>query len=489
MQAFEFPQSAVGLPSSLKYDLPPSLPDSCRAYAVAVAPNGVTQVTGTALPTSVFVQDGAMALTNFNSQILAFDLPCGAGHVFMDPKETLLNFRLTWTVTTSGVAGSATNPLLNLIGSAASVFDAITIYHNNTPVEIVQNYNLLHNLLLNSSVNTAERYGGISVSCGADSNTNTGIDLPYAAGTYYFNFCIPLISIIGLNCEKLIPVGYIQNLQLQLQTAAVLPVASYCTTAGFTTQPVISAPILDQFTLNMKYIDVGDVAANLLSQTLQDGKWFIKASTFSNSNVTIASGSNGSSSLLYQIRNSSVKSLFIQHGIAASAVCPNGYYDAINPALISLQASISGVKYPNKPLNPSQRPAETFAAFMSAWGASSLKSFGGVMYRGAYGSCIPSRPTNSDNMLVVPSLGLRASSNSDATTDIIVKNPHMSYQGFDFERVSGSLFSGINTRSSPPYIDVTFGVATTSTIQSYGWGLSDVVLCIDTTTKHLQAYI
>jgi hypothetical protein len=94
-------------------------------------------------------------------------------------------------------------------------------------------------------------------------------------------------------------------------------------------------------------------------------------------------------------------------------------------------------------------------------------------------------------MIVVPGAtgGLRPASNSDATNDIIVAYPHMHYQGFDLERVSGSLFSGVNTRSAPPYIDVTFGTAMTSTIQSYAWGLSDVVLVIDTTTKHLQAYI
>jgi hypothetical protein len=39
-----FPSSAMGLPSALKYDLPPSLPDSARAYNVSVAPDGITSV-------------------------------------------------------------------------------------------------------------------------------------------------------------------------------------------------------------------------------------------------------------------------------------------------------------------------------------------------------------------------------------------------------------------------------------------------------------
>jgi hypothetical protein len=34
-----FPSSSIGLPQSLKYDLPTSLPDSARAYSVNVAPD------------------------------------------------------------------------------------------------------------------------------------------------------------------------------------------------------------------------------------------------------------------------------------------------------------------------------------------------------------------------------------------------------------------------------------------------------------------
>ena len=45
----------------------------------------------------------------------------------------------------------------------------------------------------------------------------------------------------------------------------------------------------------MKYIDIGDMASQILSQTLQEGKWFLKATTYTNSSVTIpaqASGNN-----------------------------------------------------------------------------------------------------------------------------------------------------------------------------------------------------
>ena len=38
--------SPFGLPQSLNYDNLPSIPDSCTAYQVNVAPSGLTVVTG-----------------------------------------------------------------------------------------------------------------------------------------------------------------------------------------------------------------------------------------------------------------------------------------------------------------------------------------------------------------------------------------------------------------------------------------------------------
>ena len=286
--------------------------------------------------------------------------------MFLDPRETMLSFRLTWNVTTTGAAA---NSDVSVIGSGASFFDTLQLYSNNVPIETIGNYGLLHNMLINSTVNQSERFGGCAVGFGCDVNANSGLNMSYTAGTQYYNFCIPLISVIGLNClDKLIPIGSIQNLVLQLQTANMLPVTSYCTT--ITTNAVVSAPILDQFTLNMKFVDIGEGASQLMSQTLQDGKWFIKTSTYTNSSITIPNGSNGTSSLVYQIRNSSVKSLFLTNGTSPTAVCPNGYYDAVNCSLTSLQCSIGGSKFPNKPFSPSLRPAECFSGgLMAAWGA------------------------------------------------------------------------------------------------------------------------
>ena len=51
------------------------------------------------------------------------------------------------------------------------------LYSNNTPLEQVNQYGLLQNFMLQNTVNTAERFGGISIAMGSDSNSSSGIDL------------------------------------------------------------------------------------------------------------------------------------------------------------------------------------------------------------------------------------------------------------------------------------------------------------------------
>ncbi len=79
----------------------------------------------------------------------------------------------------------------------------------------------------------------------------------------------------------------------------------------------------------MKYIDIGDMASQILSQILQDGKCFLKATTYTNSAVSIPNGSSGNQQLLLQIRNTSVKSLLHTLSFANGTGCPNGNYDSI----------------------------------------------------------------------------------------------------------------------------------------------------------------
>lgn len=489
-----FPSSAIGLPQALKYDLPPSLPDSARSYSVNVAPDGVTQVTGPNI-TSLFTANQALS-PQFTSQMISFTLPSGmSDSVFLDPHSTTLSFTLTYQLST---ASTVTNGRLTNISSGASWFDSLVLYSNNTPIETVNQYGLLQNFLLQNTVNQSERFGGISVSMGADTNSATGLELANAStGLYRYNYCIPLLSVIGVNSDKFIPIGAINNMQLQMTTANLAPIVAYCTAT--TTQPVFSTPFtLTDFTLNMKYIDVGDMAGQLLKQTLQDGKWFLKSQTYTNSSVSIPSGSGGTQQILLQIRNTSVKSVFHQFGMsnavaAQSLISPNGYYDAINIGTNSRQLQVGGNFYPNKPINDLQRPAEAYNYLIQSLGGGLAKSLGTVVTRGMYNSCgaIASVPAGSDTWVVLPSTAILrpAPTGADDGNVDIIKYPSSAFYGYDLEKSSGILFQGVNTRASPPFLNLNLATQLNASVNCQAWGLSDVILQIDTINKQVTAFI
>ena len=352
-----FPSSAQGLPSSLKFDLPPSMSESSRSYSVNVAPDGITVVNGPV--DAISFTANAAVQKPFTSQMVSFTIPSGmSDSVFLDPVKTTLSFTLLYTIST---AASVTAGVCKLLSSAASFIDQLVLISNSTPIETINNYGLLQNFMLQNTVNMSERNGGISIAMGADSLAASGIDLAITGtATYRYNFCIPLMSVIGVNTDtKLFPIGSVNNLQLQLTTAALTPIIAYST--GVATNIALSAISLSEFRLNMQYVDVGEAAAQMLRSTLQDGKWYLKSTTYTNSSVNIPTGSAGSQQLLLQIRNSSVKSCIHQFGAsnavtAQSLVTPNGYYDAVNPGLSQRQLQVGGAFYPNLSLNDCQRP-------------------------------------------------------------------------------------------------------------------------------------
>ena len=489
MSASVLPSSALGLPASLDYKLPPSLSDDSKAYWVSIAPDGINTVSASALPIGTLAV-GTSQLNAFNSQLIAFTIPSGTSKsVFMDCRETSLNFRLTVQVTT---ATNAAMTYHNIISSAQSFFDSLTLYSNNIPIEQINGYNILANQLLTATVNSAEKFGGCAIAMGCDVNTQTGIDLPpgNATGTWYFNFSIPLISVIGLNNpDKMFPIGSINNLQLQMQTAALLPFASYNATA-LTAQGAMTVT-LDQFSLNLKYVDIGMESARLLHSTLNEGKMLIKTNTWVQSSSNIPNGSAGQLNLLYQIRNSSLKSLIIQNSQSTSAVCPNGLYDAVNLAVTQFNVSIGGINYPQRALDPSRNASLAFLMYLSALGYSGdYKKYGGYITRSGYGaSTTIAGITAVDSMMVVPAAGVRAESALVATNQVVVSYPNCAFLGVDTEKSAGVLFSGISTRSSPPIGNFYINTATTAASTSFAFGLVDCVLLIDTAANTIQAFV
>lgn len=487
-----YPQ-VMGLPSSLDYKMPPALSAGCRSTSVSVAPDGITQVTSNAFPTT-FVANASFAQASFGGgQIISFTIPSGQGrNQFLSPWDTTLSFSVTYT---PSVASNVTAGALNLVGSAASFFESLTLYSNNTPIEQIAGYGALQHYLLQNTVNYAERNGGISICMGTDNSSGvSGHEYATAVTTQVtYNYCIPLCSIIGYNSEKLIPIGSLSNLQLQMViTTGNFPFVSFCT--GVTAAGSLGALTLNNFSLNMKYVTLDDMSSALLNQTLQDGKWFVRATTYTQSSVSLPSGSSGAQQLLLQIRNSSVRSIlayFYTTAAAQIALCPNGLYDAIGVDSNSRQLQVGSAYFPNRPINDLQRPAEGYAYLIQALSgvASPVKSLGSVVGRDMYNVHISAAPAGSDSTIVLPAAYARpAPSGADANTNIL-KFPNSHFHGYDLEVVNASLLSGMNTRASPPFVNLNIAVAVPAAMNMIAWGMSDVILAFDVNSQTVQAFI
>ena len=489
-----FPSSSIGLSANLDYKLPPSMADNSRMYSVAIAPDGLTSVSTNTAATWLSNTAGSSPVNQFNSQMITFTIPSGSSRsVYLDTKETYLSFRLTINTTASG---TGTAPQACLLSSAQSFFDQLNLVSNNVPIETINQYGILANMLLNSTVSYSEKVGAIATGMGCDTNSSSGVDLPitnaYNGGITYYNFCIPLLSVIGLNGgDKLFPIGSIGNLQLQMTTSALLPIVSYQTA---TTATGTFTATLDNFTLNMKMVDIGSAQA-IVDATIPDGKIFIKAQSWVTANSNIPANTQGQVNAFFQIRNSSVKSVFFQNSQATSALTPNGYYDAVNFGVTQFNVNIAGLAYPQFPLDPTRRPGQAVLAFLSGLGMQGdLRKNGGNLTRSAYGSTLPNITGLSapDSMLVTPAAGVRAESAWDATTSIMIKYPCMHWLGVDLEKSSGVLFQGVNTRSTGIQANFYFGNTTNglaNAVTSFGFALIDCVLMIDSASQSIQSFV
>jgi hypothetical protein len=285
-----------------------------------------------------------------------------------------------------------------------------------------------------------------------------------------------------------------------MTTANQMPFASYCNVVP-TTVPVLTGVTLSEFALNMKYIDIGDMASQILSQTLQDGKWFLKATTYTNSAVSIPTGSSGNQQLLLQIRNTSVKSLLNTFSIATGARCPNGNYDSICPNLTSRQLQVAGQFFPNKPINDVARPSEGYQYLIQSLsgGGGITKSYGTTINRYSY-CALMNTTTGSDSTFTIPAQALRPSpfgiplaANFSTVEALLQRNivsfPNSFYCGYDLEKSGGVLFQGLNTRASPGVLNLFIATQLDATVNVNAWGMSDVILQVDTIAKQITAFI
>lgn len=441
----------TALPTEMNYNLPPSLP-SAKNFEIRVQP--VNQQSFT------------------KGNVIQFDLPCGRAGQFLDCSTAYIRYKGTYTH-----AGANGTDFSYLLGSAYSPFIRQEVYGNNSVLlESINEVGVCASMLLNISLNDADKKGlspsmgfdGDNITAyGASANSGHQINKDTTINNLVFEYATPLIGILGTGTDKMFPIGNIFGLRFELTVddyANFTKAVTANTISGFTISEV-------EFVANV--IELAPEAYSLIAQANPE-KIYIRSQTYRQSSAVLPTSAGvGVYDLLCGIRVSSLKSLFVQ---TYNSNMVEGKYGSIfanydqGTCLL-----INGQAYPQRTINPSGHPADSFLELQKSLGALSLNVFNGAVSKKAYyksstayGLCL-------------------AYTNAVAN---IVTSPNQAFLGIDTEVVArkNNLLSGISCNNSPMFFRAQIGSALSAYAHVVNFfGSYDVILEIDVNAKNIIA--
>jgi len=472
----------IGFPKTLSNEASSfSLPEGVSSYQVKVVPSNLSQISS--IPTALGTAAAALANINLpnTSTNIIFDLPVGGNKsLFLDNRLTFLCFRVAYTVTSPNAQVFTT---CNLRSNALSFFNRMYTESNGIILDDIPNLDVVQDFCLNNSFNVADRdsvailYGlNYEVATGGV-NSNQGHSLQGISGTtlsatttVYYSYCIPLTlnSIIGQNARKMLNIGALNNLRVNLQTSNVVPVNMSAT--GNTAAGVFSC-VMDNISIVCQYLDIGLQAYQLLNKSETQ---VITSETYRVSTNTLPSGVSGTQQLLVGIRGSSVHYIAsrFQNSDFTAAGSWNGIFDSKVPAASSICYNIAGQLYPSNNLDLLRNPAQVFMETQKAFG-----NFDGD--QGFKSSCVPSQYFITLN----PTANLPADSDEVytlANTNTTLQNLANFCFAYSLKKYSkDGILDGQNLTSSSTFLQMTLSVGPPNNVTVFNIAKMDIVYIID----------
>jgi len=312
---------SISLPNEVQYNTHSSMPSgtTCQQYVV----NSSNAQTFTA-----------------GSQII-FDLPSIGGMLI--PSSMYLRYRatITKTATASQINGT---PLY-------SFFDRVDTFANSQILESIQSYGMIMNMFVNTKQSTSSKLGnavgyglgdnsGESLAPFTNVNTN-GRALNTLATSEVISLGGFFPNIIS-NCDHLVPLGKMGLLRYVITLDSNASVMFGTSSGSFSLSNVELCFDAVQFPAEIDRI--------VDSQAGADGNITLKSQSYMSSTQTVAAGTTGSE-LVYNMRLSSIKSLYMLSSFAISVL--GGKYDAIDitSAGGSFNFTVAGRPIPNRPIS------------------------------------------------------------------------------------------------------------------------------------------
>ena len=430
------------LPNEMSFALPASLP-AAKNYEIRVQPVNAQSF-----------QAG---------NVIQIDIPCGKRGAYLDPTTTYIRFKSTYTAT--GTVGTQSS---FLIGSGYSYFNRQEVYGNNSvTLETIGELGVLANALLQTQLNGSDKLG--LGSCMGFSTTNAwnclGHEINQSVGNpgfLTFEYALPLIGVLGSGSDKMIPVGSIYGLRLEL-TMDNFANFTVSKTGGAVTGCTISEVEFVGSIIEL------DAQPQSLIEAQNPQKIHIRSQSYRTSTASLAGQSSGMVDLLIGTRVSSLKSFFMTCSPANAlekkfaSVCPN-----LGQGTCLLAA---GLQIPQRTLNPTGHPADCFCELQKSLGALAMVNYNGAVTRDEY-------------YRSSTATGLMAAYNT-TLADISTKSPQF-VLGLSTETISHrqGLLSGINVNTSPSFLRCQIVAALANVVHTmYCFAMHDVILEFDRNAK------
>lgn len=427
------------LPSSVNYgEAIPSLPENATRYSVALQPtNG-----------SVF---GA------SSQI-TFQYP---NRGYLIPDSVYLRYKIGFSAAGGAVASTIYGtPFFTPFQRLETQFGSVT-------VDSINNYHQVCNILTNSTMDWAQKYGnqfnygyGVAatnppVSTVEEMDSRT-IAVPDGT-TLNLSLAGPLPCLLTNINDKLLPLFAMPSITQILTLDSLSNMLSSVAN--------LSKMEISNCELCFDFIELGSEVDAMVRA--MGPKLYIKSQSFSNASVTMPVGTNGSQSYIFNQRYASVKGALL----AFSGGAVNKLFDSVDPTNNSgsISINISGVQYPQKPYSTLNNKGAMILE---------LRKVMGSIY-------------DKNNSLAINSVEFGAL--DTPTTAFIVQTfiaPAKFYVGFNLQKLhSNALLTGISTNNSNITVNIEQTIALAAQRQCNLILAYDALLEIDIASKQASCKV
>ena len=422
------------LPKELNYiEGMASIPDTTRTIRMVVAPSNVP--------------------TASSSQQIIFDLPDSNGYIV--PGTLKINYKASVTTDASDVYVKGV-PAYTFFNRCDTF-----VQQGSQMIEGIAQYGALCDKLYATKLTMSHKLGnavGLGLLDDATAPTNVNLNgRVLANGANSFSMSAPLGCIIS-NCDKLVPArcGFRIVLTTDDKGQIFVPAAN---ATAFSLSNIELA--YDMVEFNSPEIDAAVMGMN-------DGQVVLKSQSYSLTSQSLASGANGTQTLTFNNRFSSIKSLLAMFGGSGADQVGGSYYDSVD--ITSGQGSfvyeIGGKQYPERPLSAANNKAAIFSALADCWGGNSHALY-------------------NESMSILP-----VEFSMEEATTTTAATPGRFYFGQNVERLQTSaMVTGVSSLNTAINLRIDLPTATTLSHQVSLVCLYDSILTIDLMSKQASVRV